>query len=163
VDTPRTYVGAYALCVREGQLLLARMASGRVDAGRWTLPGGGLAWGEDPAAGALRELAEETGLTGTITGLAGVYSNTYLRTPDRPRDPVHHLGIVYTVAVQDAGLRHEVDGSTDQCAWVRLPELDTLPLVPLAAYAATLYNSGRLPPSPGSPADSGRTATAGER
>ncbi len=139
--TPRTYVGAYALCVRDDRLLLARMGPGTVDVGKWTLPGGGLNWGEDPAHGVLRELDEETGLAGTIIGLAGVYSRANLRSPDRPRDPVHHLGIVYTVEVRGAELRHEVRGSTDFCAWVPLTDLATLALVPLAAYAATLIAS----------------------
>jgi 8-oxo-dGTP diphosphatase len=138
VDVPRTYVGAYALCVRDGRILLARIVPGGIDAGMWTLPGGGLNWGEDPAAGVLRELEEETGLAGTLTGIAGVYSKTYLRSADRPRDSVHHLGIVYTVDAAGADLRHEVGGSTDLCAWVPLADLDTLPLVPLAEYAAEL-------------------------
>jgi ADP-ribose pyrophosphatase YjhB (NUDIX family) len=137
-DRPRTYVGAYALCVRDGRILLARLVPGGPDAGRWTLPGGGLTWGEDPAAAALRELAEETGLTGAITGVAGVYSATFLRSAARPRDPVHHLGIIFTVDAIAAELRHEVDGSTDRCAWVPLGDLPALPLVPLAAYASTL-------------------------
>ena len=137
-DHPRTYVGAYALCVRDGRILLARIVGGGIDAGRWTLPGGGLDWGEDPAAGALRELEEETGLAGTITGIAGVYSHTYLRSPDRPGDSVQLLGIVFTVESPDADLRHEVDGTTDLCAWIPLADLPTLPLVPLAAYAARL-------------------------
>jgi 8-oxo-dGTP diphosphatase len=41
-DRQRTYVGAYALCVRDGRILLARMVQDSPDAGQWTLPGGGI-------------------------------------------------------------------------------------------------------------------------
>jgi 8-oxo-dGTP pyrophosphatase MutT (NUDIX family) len=140
-DSPRTYVGAYALCVRDARVLLARIVPGGVDAGLWTLPGGGLHWGEEPAAGALRELEEETGLAGTITGIAGVYSATYLRSPERPRDSVHHLGIVYIVEAHVGELRPEVHGSTDCCAWVPLADLHALPLVALASFAVRLIRS----------------------
>ena len=138
VDKPWTYVGAYALCVREDRVLLARMAAERLDAGYWTLPGGGLNWGEDPLAGVLRELEEETGLTGTVVGVAGIYSQTYARSADRPRDSVHHLGIVFTMEAGDGEVRHELEGSTDLCAWVPVDELDGMPLVPLAAYAVQM-------------------------
>jgi ADP-ribose pyrophosphatase YjhB (NUDIX family) len=141
-ETPRTYVGAYALCVRGARLLLARLAPGLREAGRWTLPGGGLNWGEDPAAGVLRELTEETGLTGTVTGLAGVYSRTYPRSAERPFPPVHHLGILYTVDPRGEALRDETGGSTDRCAWIPLPELARTPLVPLAAFGAALLEQG---------------------
>lgn len=53
---------------RRVALVIARDAAGRLllglrrDNGRWTLPGGHLNPGEEPRAGALRELAEETGL-----------------------------------------------------------------------------------------------------
>jgi len=137
-DGRRVYVGAYALCVRDGRILLTRMGSGGLDAGRWTLPGGGLDWGEEPAAGVLRELEEETGLEGTVLGVTGVYSATYLRSVDRPLDPVHHLGIIFTVEAHEGALRHEADGSTDQCAWVPLADLDRLPLVSLVTFAAGL-------------------------
>ena len=95
-------------------------------------------WGEDPAAAVLRELGEKTGLTGTIRGVAGVYSRTYPRSAERPRDSVHHLGIVFAVEAHVGELRHEANGSTDLCAWVPLEELGSLPLVPLAAYGAGL-------------------------
>ena len=43
---------------REGRVLLIRHSYG---SGRWMLPGGGVARGEEPIAAAKRELAEETG------------------------------------------------------------------------------------------------------
>ena len=138
VDRPMTRVGAYALCLRDGRVLLARMGASTLDVGMWTLPGGGIDWGEDPAAAVLRELGEETGLTGTITGVAGVYSYTYLRSAERPRDSVHHLGVVFRVQVHDGQLRDEADGSTDCCAWVPLADVRALPLVPLAEYGLRL-------------------------
>ena len=39
----------------------------------WGLPSGFLAAGETPEQGALRELAEETGLKGTVEGIIGCY------------------------------------------------------------------------------------------
>jgi len=135
---PPTHVGAYALCVVDGRILLARMAPGMVDGGQWTLPGGGVDWGEDPALAVLRELDEEAGLSGTIRGVAGIYSFAYWRSPARPRRPVHHMGIVFDVEPVLGDLRNEAEGSTDCCAWVPLDEADALPLVPLAAYGVGL-------------------------
>jgi 8-oxo-dGTP diphosphatase len=88
----------------------------------------------------LRELDEETGLTGTIAGVAGIFSWTYRRTAERPWDPVHHLGVVFTVEAGDGEPRHETGGSTDFCAWVPLEEVASLPLVPLARYAIGLID-----------------------
>lgn len=52
----RQRLAAYAWCEDGDRVLLCRIAPGEADSGRWTLPGGGLEFGEDPADGVLREL-----------------------------------------------------------------------------------------------------------
>jgi 8-oxo-dGTP diphosphatase len=137
-DPGHVYVSAYAICVRDGQMLLVRNAPGRYDTGKWTLPGGGLNWGETPADAVLRELTEETGLIGHAPRLADIFSATYARTQERPFDPLHHIAIVYFVDTLSGELRDEQHGSTDRCAWFPLADLDTLPLVVMAQLGREL-------------------------
>lgn len=130
-----TRVAAYALCTDDERLLLCRIAPGPWTAvGRWTLPGGGLDFGERPADGALRELTEETGLAGEIEGLAGVFSwsGRWRHPTDGVDEAFHAIQIVYRVRVTGGELRDEPDGSTDRAAWFSLDELRDLPLVQLA-------------------------------
>ena len=68
----RVRLAAYAWIERDDAVLLCRIAATAPGAGHWTVPGGGLEFGEDPADGVLRELREETGLTGRVGELLGV-------------------------------------------------------------------------------------------
>jgi hypothetical protein len=52
-----------------GRLLLVR----RCDTGDWELPGGHVDPGESAADAAIRETAEESGMTIEVTGLVGIY------------------------------------------------------------------------------------------
>jgi 8-oxo-dGTP pyrophosphatase MutT (NUDIX family) len=54
-----------------GRLLLVR----RCDTGDWELPGGHVDPGESAAGAAVRETAEESGITVQVTGLAGIYTD----------------------------------------------------------------------------------------
>ena len=103
------------------------------------MPGGGIARGEHPEAAVRRELEEETGLVNVETlQVAEVYSHTYLRSVERPYDPVHHIGIVYTMTVGLSDLRFEQHGSTDRCAWFTEHQARSLPLTPAGAFAIDL-------------------------
>jgi ADP-ribose pyrophosphatase YjhB (NUDIX family) len=66
--TPKVGVAA-AVADEEGRLLLVR----RADNGLWAMPGGWSDVAEAPSAGAVREVAEETGLSVRATRLVGVY------------------------------------------------------------------------------------------
>lgn len=47
----------------------------RVDNDLWAMPGGALEIGETPAAAAVREAFEETGIEIRVLGLVGIYSD----------------------------------------------------------------------------------------
>jgi len=73
-----------------GRVLLVRHAQGALN---WDLPGGLVEPGESATAGALRHLREETGLTGEIVRLSGLYHEPEADTHHfaffcRLRDPV---------------------------------------------------------------------------
>ena len=54
-----------------GQILMIR----RTDNDNWAVPGGAIDLGESMTEAAVRETAEETGITCEITGLVGIYTD----------------------------------------------------------------------------------------
>jgi ADP-ribose pyrophosphatase YjhB (NUDIX family) len=105
------------------------------DGGAWTLPGGGLEFGEDPVDGALRELAEETGLEARIDALVGIRSEVFEPHETSSGHRIHFVGILYRATVTGGTLRDEPDGSTDHAEWIPFDRLDVLPQVELVAWA----------------------------
>jgi 8-oxo-dGTP diphosphatase len=139
----RTRIGSYSLCVDGGgRILLARLSALEVDVGAWTMPGGGVEFGEHPDAAAIRELEEETGLRGEIQGIAGVFSHVYRRSTFARGGDLHFLGIVYRMRIVGGDLRDEVDGTTDTCAWLSAADLAGLRLVELAKFGVGLAFPG---------------------
>ncbi len=129
-------VAAYAVIVDARGMLLAHWHDGPRAA--WTLPGGGLQAGEDPADAVVREVREETGFNVVVDELLGIHSRVI---PARQRiapgaaGPLHTLRIVYRARVVDGELRDEVGGSTDRAAWFALDAVEDLHRVQLVDLA----------------------------
>jgi ADP-ribose pyrophosphatase YjhB (NUDIX family) len=134
-------IAAYNICLDDAQrLLLCRLSDITEAPGWWTLPGGGIDFGEHPEAGALRELHEETGLTGTIVELLAVDSFTRPGTSKEIAEPYeyHAVRIIYRTHAEGGELKHEADGSTDLAAWFTRDELEDVPTVPLVTLGMRL-------------------------
>ena len=122
-------MAAYGLVLSEARILLCRISDQLAShAGQWTLPGGVIEFGEEPAAAMVREVQEETGLDVRPRRIADVHSvNLSLDGKD-----FHAIRIIYDTELLGGRLRNEIDGTTDLCAWWALDEARQLPLVDLA-------------------------------
>jgi ADP-ribose pyrophosphatase YjhB (NUDIX family) len=138
-------VAAYAVVIRDGQILLSRLAPHVSREGLWTLPGGGLDHGEDPRDAVVREVHEETGLSLRIGDTAHTFS---LHLPDTWRKgrrvDAHSLRIVYQGWVPPDSPPPrvlEVDGSTVEAAWLPLEGVldGSVPTVALVKEALAAY------------------------
>lgn len=132
-------MAAYAICVRDDHMLLARWVS-RDGMRKWTLPGGGMDHGEDPYDTVIREAAEETGYDVEPTALLGVDS-VHRDYPRRlgTRADFQGLRIVYEARVTGGELRHELNGSTDMAAWHPLADVPALERVELVDVGLRLW------------------------
>ena len=129
-DKRTTRVAAYGLLKRDEKMLLCRLSQKvGMNPGRWTLPGGGLDFGEDPENAVVREFKEETGLVVKVDGLVAVNS---LCDSMPGWSPMHSIRIIYSVQYLSGDLQYETDGSTDLCAWHSFDQTQEIPLVELA-------------------------------
>lgn len=141
----RIRVGAYARCRDDaGRVLLCHIAPSVGVGDIWTLPGGGLEFGEAPAAAVLRELTEETGYVGEVVELIDVSDHLFTETDGRDR--LHAIRIVYDVRIVGGELRDESDGSTDTCRWVTSDEARRLRLGEMARHAVERRLPALKPP-----------------
>ncbi|HEX5741173.1 MAG TPA: NUDIX domain-containing protein [Pilimelia sp.] len=130
----RTYVVGAVVVLRDAadpdRILLLRQPPGR----GWTLPAGLLRKAEAPADGAVRELAEETGIRLTPAQLQ----------PATPNALVHARGwidLVYTAQVPAAHVTPVVDGAEVwEAAWHHRAALP--PLTPATARLLGHYGIG---------------------
>jgi len=131
VDSKRRAIrlAAYGVIRRGDLLLLCRIGPGDEEAGSWTLPGGGLDFGETPEVGAVREVEEETGLVAEVTGPPAIISETGTWGEADSLGTYHHVRLVYPMRLVGGTERVEVDGSTDAIGWFPVEALADAPAV----------------------------------
>lgn len=136
----RQRLAAKALVRRGEQILLARLSARAVETGRWTLPGGGVDHGESPETALIREVLEEAGLGVSVKTLIGVHdSHVTGHAPDGRLEDFHAVNLVYEAEVpHDAEpVVREVDGTTDEVAWVAVADIASgeVPVTDLVRFA----------------------------
>ena len=130
-----TRIASYGIIQNRDQILLCRL-SAQVPQwqGFWTLPGGGIDFGETPEAALVREVREETGLAITAGKILTVDSKVSL-TPEKD---FHAIRLIFDTRYHGGDLIFEIDGTTDQCAWFSVSDLPSLQLVDLTKAAMPL-------------------------
>ena len=133
--------GAYGVVTDpDGRILLTKIAPGYPGAGRWHLPGGGTDHGESPEAALARELVEEAGQHGRVTGLLGTSHRHDPAAMGPEGVPVdwHVVRVLFRVLVDrptEPVVTEEAGGSTAAAGWFDQVTSSELPLTEVAATA----------------------------
>lgn len=140
-DEPwRTRLSVYAFIADDERVLLTEISERDPEAGHWTLPGGGVDWGEHPIDALHRELYEETGLRGEVVDLLGINSIVFDRHERTGLPPLHAVRLVYRVRASGTPQVIEQGGTTVDAAWFDREALRGLPRVSLVDW--TLDKAG---------------------
>lgn len=118
---PRIRTKALALVCKDRKLLVAAIRSDDGTVKGWRPLGGEVEFGERAEETVLRELAEEVGATGKVTGAPCVLENIY----SHHGDPGHEIAFVFPVSLQNPGqtiddefIITEDDKTRHLAAWV---------------------------------------------
>ncbi len=102
------HLGAYALIIEEGKILLIKKHGGPYD-GKLDLPGGTIEFCERPGDALKRELMEEVGIEVVDYSLLDVDSVAFeWKYKENMVIMVHHVGIIYQVTKYCNEVRKEI-------------------------------------------------------
>jgi len=111
----QTFCVVGALIEKDGKIALVQesVSSGKPDAGKWNQPAGWLDVGEDPIAGAKREVEEETGFSFTPTAILGVYSLVRRDIEKQNNGTPHAIKIIFVGDVNTDNQKTRFDDVSD--------------------------------------------------
>ena len=137
----RQRVAAYVVCIdADDRVLLVRLSDVTTHPDWWTLPGGGIEFGEHPEAAAMRELREETGFEGQIRELLSVDSVcSPVAIPGEGEVELHRIRVVYRADIVGGELCAETQGSSNDARWFTREEAARLDLVESARMATKAF------------------------
>jgi 8-oxo-dGTP diphosphatase len=119
----RVVPSVFALARLRDRLLLVR----RCDSGMWELPGGRVDVGESATDAAVREVAEEAGVTVQVTGLVGLFTDPGHVVRSREGEVRQQFALVFRARVVRGAPRPDLS-ETSEAAWVATAELAELPM-----------------------------------
>ena len=122
----RQRVAAYAVIRRGTALLLTRLSTRAHHVGSWTLPGGGINHGEQPATALAREVREECGVHCEVGALVGVHDTHFSGTaPSGRAEDFHGVHLIFAATIPDDAQPRvaELGGTTDAVAWIELADI----------------------------------------
>lgn len=132
---PLRRIATYAVCMERGgaseRVLLVRGSASSGTPGTWSLPGGAVDHGEDPADTVVRETAAETGLSVAVVRLRDVLSD--VRALAHRGVTIHTDRLIYEVTLRGGNLLERTGQPTDLARWHTLTEAKSLPLRPFTA------------------------------
>lgn len=135
-------VAAYAVVLRGRDVLLTRLSGRAAHPGMWTLPGGGVDHGERPAVALAREVEEECGLSCEVGDLLDVHDTHFSgHAPSGRIEDYHGIHLLFAATVGDGEPRVvEVDGTTDEVAWVDRADVESgrVPVLDVVTHALRL-------------------------
>lgn len=125
-----TRIAGYAVLIDEHDRILLSWYNGTgMGDACWSLPGGGIDFGESIEDGVVREVLEETGYRVRLGRPLGTHSFT---RPDWGRDgrPFNSVRIFFEAVTTGGALGTlEMGGTTDSAAWLPLTEIVKQPAV----------------------------------
>lgn len=115
----KQHVATRAIIRKDGKVLLLRRSAGReAILGKYELPGGKVAYGEQPEDGLKRCIKEATGLSAQTTQLFDVL--TYVDRDDRD---TQYVFILYLVSLVSTGSKIRLGQNYNKYSWEKLSEI----------------------------------------
>ncbi len=133
-------LAAYAVIINDGHILLCRLARLLPEHnGEWTLPGGGMDFGEHPEQTIVRETMEETGVQVAPLKILGV--DTLRQDNLETKKKWHSVRMIYEAEYLGGELIYEQNGTTDKCEWHLLSSVSDLNTLTLVANALAMRST----------------------
>lgn len=117
----RQRLAAYALVVSDRGILATEFSERTAVAGLWSLPGGGIDEGENPAQAVQREVDEETGQAVDVRQFIDVQTDHWIGlSPRGVLEDFHAVRLIYVAHCQAPTdpVVHDAGGTTADSAWV---------------------------------------------
>ena len=137
-----TRLAAYAFITDPNRGLLLTWFNGSRP--QWTLPGGGVEYGESMEEAVVREVREETGYD-VVVGRPLTTHTSWSADGPRPPRPFRSVRVLFSASVVGGELGPlEVGGTTDYAQWIDIAAFDDLqPCAPIIDAGMTAWQRYR--------------------